>query len=62
MKEEIERRRMEAAEKRMKSMNTSSLDGEELFNPLNPKSPTVKVKADLVPPLGYVWGRQWYRG
>ncbi|XP_062404434.1 non-muscle caldesmon isoform X2 [Sardina pilchardus] len=39
MKEEIERRRMEAAEKRMKSLN----DGEEPFNALSPKSPTVKI-------------------
>ncbi|XP_048112111.1 non-muscle caldesmon [Alosa alosa] len=38
MKEEIERRRTEAAEKRMKSLN----DGEEPFNALSPKSPTVK--------------------
>ncbi|XP_063053386.1 non-muscle caldesmon isoform X2 [Engraulis encrasicolus] len=40
MKEEIERRRMEAAEKRMKSLG---VDGEEPFNALNPKSPTVKI-------------------
>ncbi|XP_041965089.1 non-muscle caldesmon isoform X2 [Alosa sapidissima] len=39
MKEEIERRRTEAAEKRMKSLN----DGEEPFNALSPKSPTVKI-------------------
>lgn len=43
MKEDIERRRMEAAEKRMKSMNMSSPDGDESFNPLSPKSPTIKV-------------------
>lgn len=43
MKEDIERRRMEAAEKRMKSMNISSPDGDESFNPLSPKSPTFKV-------------------
>ncbi|XP_076127573.1 uncharacterized protein lsp1a isoform X2 [Alosa pseudoharengus] len=39
MKEEIERRRTEAAEKRMKSLT----DGEEPFNALSPKSPTVKI-------------------
>ncbi|XP_051980647.1 non-muscle caldesmon-like [Xyrauchen texanus] len=43
MKEEIERRRMEAAEKRMKNLNTSSTDGDELFNTLNPISPTFKI-------------------
>lgn len=42
MKEDIERRRMEAAERRMKSLNMSSLDGDESF-PLSPKSPTFKV-------------------
>ncbi|XP_017340999.1 non-muscle caldesmon isoform X1 [Ictalurus punctatus] len=41
MKEDIERRRMEAAE-RMKSLNMSSPDGDESFNPLSPKSPTFK--------------------
>lgn len=43
MKEDIERRRMEAAERRMKSFSVSSSDGDESFNPLSPKSPTFKV-------------------
>lgn len=43
MKEDIERRRMEAAERRMKSLNMSFPDGDESFNPLSPKSPTFKV-------------------
>ncbi|KAI7811734.1 non-muscle caldesmon [Triplophysa rosa] len=43
MKEEIERRRMEAAEKRMKNLNVSITDGDDPFNPLNPKSPTAKI-------------------
>ncbi|XP_062245337.1 non-muscle caldesmon [Platichthys flesus] len=42
MKEDIERRRMEAAE-RMKSLSTSSVDGEEMFSPFSPKAPTHKI-------------------
>lgn len=42
MKEEIEKRRMEAAE-RMKSLSTSSTDGEEIFSPFSPKASTQKV-------------------
>ncbi|CAB1414627.1 unnamed protein product, partial [Pleuronectes platessa] len=41
MKEDIERRRMEAAE-RMKSLSTSSVDGDEMFSPFSPKAPTHK--------------------
>ena len=41
MKEEIERRRMEAAE-RMKSLSTSC-EGDEKFSPFSPKTPTHKV-------------------
>ncbi|KAE8296688.1 Lymphocyte-specific protein 1 52 kDa phosphoprotein [Larimichthys crocea] len=40
MKEDIERRRMEAAE-RMKSLSTSSVDGDEIFSPV--KAPTHKI-------------------
>ncbi|XP_014025398.2 non-muscle caldesmon isoform X1 [Salmo salar] len=42
MKEDIERRRMEAAE-RMKSLSTSSVDGEEMFSPLSPKGSIYKI-------------------
>ncbi|RVE71491.1 hypothetical protein OJAV_G00052310 [Oryzias javanicus] len=42
MKEEIEKRRMEAAE-RMKSLSTSSVDGEEIFSPFSPKASTQKI-------------------
>ncbi|XP_075946141.1 uncharacterized protein lsp1a [Anarhichas minor] len=42
MKEDMERRRMEAAE-RMKSLSTSSVDGDEVFSPKSPKSPTHKI-------------------
>ncbi|XP_024137946.1 non-muscle caldesmon isoform X1 [Oryzias melastigma] len=42
MKEEIEKRRMEAAE-RMKSLSTSSTDGEEIFSPFTPKASTQKI-------------------
>ncbi|XP_035012969.1 non-muscle caldesmon [Hippoglossus stenolepis] len=42
MKDDIERRRMEAAE-RMKSLSTSSVDGEEMFSPFSPKAPTHKI-------------------
>lgn len=42
MKEDIERRRMEAAE-RMKSLSTSSVDGDEMFSPFSPKVPTHKI-------------------
>ncbi|XP_023284909.1 non-muscle caldesmon-like isoform X1 [Seriola lalandi dorsalis] len=42
MKEDIERRRMEAAE-RMKSLSTSSVDGDEMFSPISPKAPTHKI-------------------
>ncbi|XP_024234576.1 non-muscle caldesmon isoform X4 [Oncorhynchus tshawytscha] len=45
MKEDIERRRMEAAE-RMKSLSTSSVDGDELFSPLNPKGSIYKREND----------------
>ncbi|XP_010900237.2 non-muscle caldesmon isoform X1 [Esox lucius] len=41
MKEDIERRRMEAAE-RMKSLSTSSVDGDEMFSPLSPKGSVFK--------------------
>lgn len=41
MKEEIERRRMEAAE-RMKSLSTSC-EGDETFSPFSPKTPTHKI-------------------
>ncbi|XP_062419055.1 non-muscle caldesmon isoform X2 [Pungitius pungitius] len=42
MKEDMERRRMEAAE-RMKSLSTSSVDGDEVFSPFGPKTPTNKI-------------------
>ncbi|XP_041705479.1 non-muscle caldesmon isoform X2 [Coregonus clupeaformis] len=42
MKEDIERRRMEAAE-RMKSLSTSSVDGDEMFSPLSPKGSIYKI-------------------
>ncbi|CAJ1056012.1 non-muscle caldesmon isoform X4 [Xyrichtys novacula] len=42
MKEDIERRRMEAAE-RMKSLSTSSVDGDEKFSPFSPKASTHKI-------------------
>ncbi|KAM9352179.1 uncharacterized protein lsp1a [Symphorus nematophorus] len=42
MKEDIERRRMEAAE-RMKSLSTSSVEGDEMFSPFSPKTPTHKI-------------------
>uniref|UniRef100_A0AAQ4RPT3 Lymphocyte specific protein 1 a n=1 Tax=Gasterosteus aculeatus aculeatus TaxID=481459 RepID=A0AAQ4RPT3_GASAC len=42
MKEDMERRRMEAAE-RMKSLSTSSVDGDEAFSPFSPKTPTNKI-------------------
>ncbi|XP_040894906.1 non-muscle caldesmon isoform X2 [Toxotes jaculatrix] len=42
MKEDIERRRMEATE-RMKSLSTSSVDGDEMFSPFSPKAPTHKI-------------------
>ncbi|XP_029613978.1 non-muscle caldesmon isoform X1 [Salmo trutta] len=45
MKEDIERRRMEAAE-RMKNLSTSSVDGDELFSPLNPKGSIYKREND----------------
>lgn len=47
MKEDIERRRMEAAEKRMKNINITSTDGDDPFNPLNPISPTFKVTVNI---------------
>ncbi|XP_051548593.1 non-muscle caldesmon-like isoform X2 [Myxocyprinus asiaticus] len=40
---EIERRRMEATEKRMKNLNTSSTDGDDPYNTLNPINPTFKI-------------------
>ncbi|XP_029910298.1 non-muscle caldesmon [Myripristis murdjan] len=42
MKEDIERRRMEAAE-RMKSLSSSSVEGDESFSPFSPKTPTHKI-------------------
>ncbi|XP_063758994.1 non-muscle caldesmon isoform X3 [Eleginops maclovinus] len=42
MKDDIERRRVEAAE-RMKSLSTSSVDGDETFSPFSPKTPTHKI-------------------
>ncbi|XP_030282952.1 non-muscle caldesmon isoform X2 [Sparus aurata] len=42
MKRDIERRRMEAAE-RMKSLSMSSVDGDEMFSPISPKTPTHKI-------------------
>ncbi|KAK1788914.1 hypothetical protein P4O66_015827 [Electrophorus voltai] len=44
MKEDIEKRRMEAAERRLKTLSTSSPDGDETFNPLSPKSSTFKTE------------------
>lgn len=44
MKEEIEKRRVEAAE-RMKTLSSSSIDGEEVFSPISPKVSTQKVPA-----------------
>ncbi|XP_024242623.1 non-muscle caldesmon isoform X2 [Oncorhynchus tshawytscha] len=44
MKEDIERRRMEAAE-RMKSLSTSSVDGDEMFSSLSPKGSIYKEPA-----------------
>ncbi len=52
MKEDIERRRMEAAE-RMKSLSTSSVDGDEMFSPFSPKTPTHKVNITCCLLLGY---------
>nr|XP_046249762.1 non-muscle caldesmon isoform X3 [Scatophagus argus] len=42
MKEDIERRRMEAAE-RMKNLSMSSVDGDEMFSPFSPKVSTHKI-------------------
>lgn len=42
MKEDMDKRRMEAAE-RMKTLSTSSTDGEEVFSPITPKVSTPKV-------------------
>ncbi|XP_041852734.1 non-muscle caldesmon [Melanotaenia boesemani] len=42
MKEDIEKRRMEAAE-RMKSLSSSSVDGDEAFSPFSPKVSTHKI-------------------
>lgn len=47
MKKDIERRRMEAAE-RVKNM--SSADEDEMFSPLSPKASTQKVKVPHCPP------------
>ncbi len=47
MKEEIERRRMEAMEKRTKNLNITPTDGDDPFNPLNPISPTFKVTIQI---------------
>lgn len=46
MKKDIERRRMEAAE-RMKSLTLSSMDRDEIFSPFSPKTPTHKVNMML---------------
>uniref|UniRef100_M3XLJ5 Lymphocyte specific protein 1 n=1 Tax=Latimeria chalumnae TaxID=7897 RepID=M3XLJ5_LATCH len=46
MKEDIERRRMEAAEKRQKKLSTSGSEGDEPFCPLSPRSPTFKVEKE----------------
>ncbi|XP_015244248.1 PREDICTED: non-muscle caldesmon-like [Cyprinodon variegatus] len=42
MKEDMDKRRMEAAE-RMKTLSTSSTDGEEVFSPITPKVSTPKI-------------------
>lgn len=47
MKKDIERRRMEAAE-RVKNM--SSADEDEMFSPLSPKASTQKVKVSIAAP------------
>ncbi|XP_047189156.1 non-muscle caldesmon isoform X5 [Scophthalmus maximus] len=41
MKEDNERRRVDTAE-RMKSLSTSSVDGDEMFSPFSPQAPTYK--------------------
>ncbi|XP_039594261.1 non-muscle caldesmon isoform X1 [Polypterus senegalus] len=46
MKQDIERRRKEATEKRLKNLSISSCEGEEVFCPLSPRSPTFKSEAD----------------
>ncbi|XP_030057089.1 lymphocyte-specific protein 1 isoform X2 [Microcaecilia unicolor] len=43
MKEDIERRRLETAEKRQKSLSSSGSDGEEPYCGLSPVSPTTKI-------------------
>ncbi len=47
MNEEIERRRMEAMEKRTKNLNITPTDGDDPFYPLNPISPTFKVTIQI---------------
>ncbi|XP_035498235.1 lymphocyte-specific protein 1 isoform X2 [Scophthalmus maximus] len=42
MKEDNERRRVDTAE-RMKSLSTSSVDGDEMFSPFSPQAPTYKI-------------------
>ncbi|XP_059191213.1 non-muscle caldesmon [Centropristis striata] len=42
MKEDIERRRMEAAE-RMKSLSMSTVDGDEMLSPFSARAPTHKI-------------------
>nr|XP_033784609.1 lymphocyte-specific protein 1 isoform X2 [Geotrypetes seraphini] len=43
MKEDIERRRLDTAEKRQKSLSSSGSDGEEPYCGLSPVSPTIKI-------------------
>lgn len=43
MREEIERRRMAATERRLKNLSVSSNEGEDHLSPFIPMSPTFKV-------------------
>jgi len=46
MKEDMERKRMEAAE-RMKSLSTSSVNGDEVLSPFSPKTHKVDITCIL---------------